>query len=237
MDNSKIDRQDWHGILSNPTFARERLITITGTVFSETRATRGTAKDQISAIFPLSTNPTQGGDFYDLSFTDDDGTEKFFEAKVYNPPAFTHAQGDPIYSFVCELICQKPFIFSKNKVSQTVNYGLYGGVVLPTVLPIPFDGYLNLMTISNSGTFGSPIEITVTGSIINPKILHLESGKFFKLDRTLTNETLLVNSDPGTATISGASVLSDRASGSSFLYANPGSNHFLLMGDDFDVDN
>jgi len=239
VDNSQIARQDWHGVLSNPTYARGRLITIEGFCFSSNandRSTRGTARNIVNELFQLETFPSQGEGFKELSFTDDDGVNKFINAKVYKKPAFSHVKGSPLINFNLDLFAQDPLVYSEDKVSQDSDYGLIGGVALPTVLPIPLSGVLNPATITNAGDFGSPIKITVTGDIVNPKIYHVETGKFFKLARTLSSETLEIDTSLTTATIAGASVLSDRAAGSQWLYANPGVNNYVLLGDDFDID-
>jgi len=238
VQNSRIIRQDWHGIIANPTFARGRLITINGIAYGFNKTDRGTRVAAIENIFQLETFPVQGGNFYNFDFTDDDGVAKRISAKVYTKPEYSNGQGDPFINFRVELLAQDPIIKSQTPVTASGDYGIYGGLLLETTLPEAMDESSGSFSATNAGTFASPVEITITGEIINPKILNVTTGRFFRVNTTLDgSQTLVIDSDARTAKVNGTSVLANRGDGSNWIFAEPGSNTFLLTGDDYDADN
>lgn len=238
IQNSQINKQDFHGIISNPTFARARLIIINGKIFSTTKTGRGSARNTVDNLFQIDNFPAQNQGFKTFAFTDDDGVQKFINAKVYSRPEYDNGQGDAIIDFSVELLAQDPLIRSINMVSQTGNYGFFGGVLLSTTLPISFDSVDGEFTATNDGNFASPCKITINDEIVNPKILNMTTGRFFKLNISMnTGDELVIDSEERTAKLNGTSVMAYREDGSNWIFANPGQNTFVLLGDDYDATN
>ena len=154
-------------------------------------------------------------------------------------PNYTHSRAYPVINFSVQLFAQDPLIRSKTKKTGSGIYGLYGGISLPTILPIPLSSSLNSFVVSNAGNFASPVKATikaVTGNILNPKIWNLTTGQYFKLNRDiLLGETLVIDTELTTAELDGVNVMADRASGANWLYATSGDNTFLLTGDNFEI--
>lgn len=237
--NLQTARQDFHGMVSKPTFAEGRLIPINGEIFSSSKLTRGAVKNIVANLFVIESFPAETDEFKKLEFTDDDGTEWFIWAKVYTMPTYENERGDPIIRFFTQLYAENPLIFSKNLQSANGIYGLWGGTVLPVTLPVALSGAINSFPCVNSGNFASPAKITITGEVINPKVYNLTSGKFFKLNLTVgIGDVLIIDATQATptATLNGVSVLGDRADGSNWIFMNAGTNDLLLAGDDFDID-
>jgi hypothetical protein len=237
--NLQTQRQDFHGMISKPTFAEGRLISVNGEIFDVNKTNRGTIRNIISDLFVIESFPAEVDEFKKLEFTDDDGTEWFLWAKVYNMPRFEHGRADAIIRFFAQLYAQNPLIFSKIDKSESGIYGVGSwGVLLPTTLPIALSAALNSFTCTSAGNFATPAKITITDDIKNPKVLNLTNGKFFKVNVDMVpGDTLVLDTDAVTATLNGVSVLANRADGSDWLFIEPGNNDFVLLGDDFDIDN
>lgn len=239
IENSQINRQDYHGVVSNPTISRGRIIEISGIIYGKNKLERGLRRNIVNSLFQLEGFPLQGEGFYDLEFEDDDGTAKKISAKVFAKPDYENDQGNVIVAFSLQLFSQDGLIRSQALVKESGGYGQIGGVFLPTTLPASLDGSIGKFSITNSGDFDAQVRATITGDIVNPKIINLTTGMFFRIERTITtSDTLIIdtsaNSGRGDATINGTSILSARGQGSNFLYAQPGVNEFILIGENFD---
>lgn len=232
---SETNRQDYHGIIAYPTFARGRVISISGEFFG-TKEQRGVARDSISRLFILENIPDKVSQFKKLEFTDDDGTEWYCMAKVMTLPQYTHNRGDFIATFSLGLLAENPLLFSK--ILKEVNgfYGLLGGVQLPVQLPAQLQGGVNIIELENKGNFATPLLITITGNIVNPSIIHLNTGRVWALNYTLNNQVWIINTETTKSEIDGVNAMQYRKAGSELLYANAGINYFLLIGDDFNYD-
>ena len=247
--NSQIPRQDFHGVISSPTFMEGRLIGINGQIFSSSKSTRGTARKSIQDIFKFQSFPDEDNEFKRLAFDDDDGESWFILCKLFRAFEFSHRRAEPIIDFNGELFAQDPLI--RSSVLQTASgiYGGVGGLNLSVNLPIPMNNALNSFSASNNGNIAAPTKVTitaVTGGISNPKILNYTTGKFYRVITSLAiGEKLIIDSgllgeDPSVTKLdsfgSSTPVQSLRGAGSNLIYVIPGSNDFILLGDDFDID-
>jgi hypothetical protein len=160
--NNTLSRQDFHGVVSHPTFAEGRLISVRGEIFHVDKASRGTIRKTIQNIFKLENFPSRDNQFKTLQFTDDDDTDWFIRAKVYTLPDITHERGDVIAQVFFQLFAEDPLIRSVDLQSVTGNYGLIGGISLPTTLPVALNSSLNSFVATNDGNFASPAKITIT---------------------------------------------------------------------------
>lgn len=235
--NFVTPRQDFHGTISNPTFADGKLIDVSGEIFSTAKSERGSSKNIVANLFKIEDFPAEDNELKRLEFTDDDDTDWFIMAKVYTMPAYDHERGDPIINFSCQLYAPDPLILSADLQTQSGIYGLWGGISLPVELPTDLAGTVNQITCINSGNFAAKATITITGEIVNPKIYNLTSGRFFKINTTMiAGDILIIDTEAATVELNGVNALADRADGSNWLFVNSGTNYFLLTGDDFDID-
>lgn len=247
--NSQIPRQDFHGVISSPTFMEGRLIQIDGQIFDTDKSARGTARKAIQDIFKFESFPDEDNEFKRLAFEDDDGDSWFILCKLFTALEFNHDRANPVIEFNGELFAEDPLIRSSALQSASGNYGLLGGLNLDVNLPISMNQVIGGFTASNDGNIAAPTKVTITattGPIVNPKIMNYTTGKFYKVATSLVvGEKLIIDSGLlgekpsvtkinafGTSTAIGAS----RSDGSNFIYVIPGGNTFVLLGDDFDID-
>lgn len=238
-DNPNQPRQDYHGVVSFPTLSRGRIIKISGQIFSSNKETRGTIRAILDELFRLEDSPRLGVGFYPLTFTDDNNNAWSMQCKVSSVIDYSHDRGSPIINFVVTLFSETGLITSQTEQEVTGNYGIYnsGGVEFDSVLPFAMDGNLNAISVSNSGTIAANSTITIEGDIINPRIYHVATGNYFGLNITLTSgEVLVIDTEALTAEVDGVNVFANRQSGSNWLYIPPGSNQYILTGDDFNFD-
>lgn len=233
-ESSQINRQDFHGTISSPTFGRGRLIPVSGEVFAEEKTDRGTTRKVVEDVFQLEDFPNETDAFKKLEFTDDDGLEWFIFAKVFTKPEFRHERAGAIIEFDFNLYADDPLIRSKVNNTAGGNYGVVQGFVLPVALPAALSGSIEEFTDTNTGNFASPVKFTITGEIVNPRLINLTTGKFWRSIVTVTTgDSLVVDTDAKTATLNGGDILPKRGVGSNWIFATKGLNTFLLTGDDW----
>jgi hypothetical protein len=234
-------RQDFHGSISRPTFAEGKLIPINGQIFSTQKYNRGLGKNIVANLFKISDFPDIDNELKKLEFTDDDNTDWYIMAKPYTMPEYTHNRSEPIIEFSTQLFAPDPIAVSQILKTATGNYGLWGGVTLPTELPVAFmtlSSVLNEFTCTNDGNFAAKTKIIITGDIKNPKIYNLTAGRFFQVLVDMSGaDELIIDSENNTIELNGVNVSAYRADGSNWLFVNAGLNYFLLTGEDFEYGN
>ncbi len=235
--NFITSRQDFHGTISNPTFAEGKMIEVRGEIFSAAKTTRGSVKNIIANLFKIEDFPAEDNELKKLEFTDDDNTDWFIWCKVYSMPEYDHERGEPIITFYCQLYAPDPLLLSTDLQTASGIYGLWGGLTLPVELPEQLSGAINPVTCVNNGNFAAKAVITITGAVENPKIFNLTTGRFFQINTSMVDgDILIVDTEEATATLNGVNVLGARGDGSNWLFVNSGTNYFLLAGDNFDFD-
>jgi hypothetical protein len=230
-------RQDFHGTISNPTFGDGKLISVRGEIFSTVKTERGSGKNIVANLFKIEDFPAEDNELKRLEFTDDDNTDWFIMAKVYTMPEYENERGEPIINFTLQLYAPDPLVLSAALQTASGIYGLWGGITLPVELPIDLSGAINPVTCVNNGNFAAKATITITGEVTNPKIFNLTTGRFFKINTTMTaGDVLIIDTEAASVELNGVNALADRADGSNWLFVNSGTNYFLLTGDNFDYD-
>lgn len=237
-DTVIINRQDFHGVQASPTLARGRIITISGEIFSTSKTARGLARNIIDSLFTLEQSPNGLGVLHALEFEDDDGTEWSILCQVYSLPDYISERGSPIITFTLQLLAPDPLTYATSIESISGVQGIYTGVQLPVTLPIQFLGIIGKESTVNIGNFASPTKITIGGNIVNPKIINLTTGNFWRHERTLSgSDQLIIDTRNTEVTFNGVSDMQNRGDGSNWMYANSGTNYFLLVGDGYNLDN
>lgn len=238
--NTQVQRLDYHGVYLAPTLMQGRVIQISGQIFDTEKENRGIARNEIREIFSIPDFPTRENEINKLEFTDDDGTEWFINCKVQSLPSFDHLErGGPQIDFFLTLIAEDGYIYSKELNSVEGVYGLYGGWQLPVELPDAMDLAINYVDVEVEGTQKSPLKITATGDIRNPKFLNLNNGTYYAFDNlTLTaGKTLVIDPEDFSAKVNGDNVLGLRRQGSTILFLDPGINRIVMIGDNYSFAN
>lgn len=84
------------------------------------------------------------------------------------------------------LRCSSPFwseIYAKSEEIAVWMGGMKFPLTLPTMFAYKSDPRMNII---NKGDIKTPVEITIVGPVINPKITNKNTGEFIKVNRTLT---------------------------------------------------
>ncbi len=84
------------------------------------------------------------------------------------------------------LRCSNPFwseIYAKSEEIAVWMSGMKFPLTLPTMFAYKSDPRMNII---NKGDIKTPVEITIVGPVINPKIINKNTGEFIKVNRTLT---------------------------------------------------
>lgn len=140
------------------------------------------------------------------------------------------------------LICPDPFWHGLTEVEGQTD-GVEALFEFPFSIesPIPFSDYS-----SGGGAFiynpgdlaGIVIEILASGSVTNPRIYHVETDTFFKVNTSLqSGDRLIINTRTDEKSVkrirSGATtnLIAYRANGSTWLTVEPGQNQFTLSAD------
>ncbi len=241
--NSSTSTQDsnsWHGVNISPTYARERLIFIKWEVFAVDRAVRKTAINTITDTFKVSDYPSYENEYKKLEFEDDLWNEFFIYAKVEKMPEYDHERGSIIVNWNCGLIAKD--IYIRSKESNTVIWHLWqlGGLVLDTELPTAMNYALWKITCNNLWNFPSLAIISITAiddEIVNPKILNITTGKFYKLNYTIPQwDTVIFDSENLTVKNGDVSLARYREPWSSWILLSSGVNEIVGTYDNFDYD-
>ena len=229
-------RQGNHGVKAYPTFARGRVVKVSGIIFG-TKEERGERRKKVEEIFRLPFSPKNGEEFKELRFEDDDGVEWKLKAKMLSLPQFTHDLAEYTISFSFSLLAENPVMYSTAEKTITGNYGRILGVSLPVSLPTAFSGTIGEVSGENEGNFPSPVKITISGEILNPKITNLSTGDFWRVEENISApDILVIDTFSQAVKKNGVDVLASRSAGSNWLHHYAGTNFFLLSGDDFSLD-
>ncbi len=135
----------------------------------------------------------------------------------------------------CTFVATDPVKYG-DETSVTIGLGSGGaGFVLPATLPGVLGGgsTSGIGSVPNAGS--TPVEWTcdITGPVTNPRIEHIESGRFLQLATTLAaGQTLTLDSGTGAVLFGGTAPRpSWLASGSRWFTLAPGSNSIRFVAD------
>ena len=141
------------------------------------------------------------------------------------------------------LICPDPFWHGLTEIEGQTN-GIENLFEFPFSIesPIPFSEYH-----SNGGAYvwnpgdmeaGLIIEIIASGSVTNPSVYHVNTDTFFKVTTSLqSGDRLIINTRTDEKAVkrirsgSTTNLIASRATGSTWLQADPGQNTFTLRAD------
>lgn len=237
LRTATFDRVNSHGANSTYTLASGRLFSVEGLIFGDTRAKLATGQNTLNAIILPEMNPTATNrGFYDLSWEDDNGQTVVASAKVYSMPKYKHDIGSDVISFSFELYSEDSFYYKNVTDTNSGGIGRIGWVALGASLPFNLDGVIGMITFASAGNLPAPCKVEIVGTMVNPKILNLVTGEFYKVNTT-TADFILDNRWTSVSVLDGVTDISGyRASWSTQVYVLPTTNQFVVLCDNYSDD-
>jgi len=243
VKNSEIDLQGQHGIWDFFSYFGKRAITFAGIIIGDDEEAVENIKSQIVRVLSLPLQPEEDNDGYvTVSWIDATGAEWSFDAKINRSPKFTRNMKE-IYKldFIFSLKTNNPFILSSDPITGngTRGYYLYG-VTLPTLIPFTIGlSSVNGLTVINDGTMQAHTLIRYYGEadgvVTNPTIHNNETGKVFKMNLTLADDTEYIEIDSKEGTVidqTGADRSADIDDASEFILLKAGTNTIMYTADE-----
>lgn len=243
VKNSEIDLQGQHGIWDFFSYFGKRAITFSGIIIGDDEEAVENIKSQIVRVLSLPLQPEEDNDGYvTVSWLDATGAEWSFDAKINRSPKFTRNMKE-IYKldFIFSLKTNNPFILSSDPITGngTRGYYLYG-VTLPTLIPFTMSlASVDGLTVINDGTMQAHTLIRFYGEaggvVTNPTIHNNETGKVFKMNLTLADDTEYIEIDSKEGTVidqTGADRSADIDDASEFILLKAGTNTIMYTADE-----
>lgn len=250
-----LDKQGEHGTEDSLSYYGPRILPIEGEIWADTQANRITLEKALRKAVSLSVAQDFGGDdgYVLVQITDEDAIPKQIYAKVLEPPKFTliesampEARG---FSFV--LYAKDPTIYAQSLSTATgpESYTTTGFTIQDADLPTFKDGALpsfqddtgNDMSATNSGTFGTPPTMVISGPTTDPIITNSTTDRKMEFSAAggvalLAGETLTIDVGARTVTKTDTGGTETDESGklstdSEWIYIVPGANVFSMFDD------
>jgi Phage tail protein len=206
IKNNEIQRQGQNGYWDFYSYIGKITISFEGIIVAENETNLENMKSQLLRVFALPTQPNLENDGYCyLSWTDLNATQKSLEVKLVSDISFDRdLQEKNVMRFQISLKSKTSYIQSGNGTqpllqSGTRGYLNYGGIFLPTLVPISWNqSNINVLQVNNSlSTTVSPANIRLFGEaqqqITNPRITNLTTGTYCELNTTLLDQNDFVD--------------------------------------------
>lgn len=156
-----------------------RIIAIEGVVIGTDVADFFTKRRALTAAFSINNNN-------DLELTTWDGTTRNYKAKVVVPPMIVYSaeDGNVCYgNFRIELKCEESFVRDENSITDSTGLSSGGGFTIPFALPLSWTASTpDTLTIDNTGDYADYAKFTISGPVLNPKVISLTTGESFQFD-------------------------------------------------------
>lgn len=192
------------------------------------------ARDALVQTIKTAFNPVDGLGL--LTLTMADGITKYAIWCIPNgePQCFAgdgrtrEGSGVGTFKQVVQVNLRAPIPFFMNPVPHTVNISTFsGGLAFPFATPWTFGLASSSILLTNAGNVSTPVKITFNGSITNPRIDNITTGKYIKATMTLNSgETLEIDTAQGDHTVD-YTVGGTTSNG--FQYLDSASEFFLLQ--------
>ena len=248
IKNNEIARTGQVGVWDFNSYYGRLSITFQGIIVAETHQEAEQMKAKMQRVFALPAQPTATNDGYiTIEWTDDDGVSKIVEAKLSQDISFDRRLGDrTTIDFSINLKTKTPYIYSGAVGGGMLSeqgvrgYSSYGGIFMPTLAPISWNGSLqNVLQIDNTASgVDSPTVIRLYGEaqqvITNPKITSLTTGTVMQVAVTLADENDYIELDGINGTIknsAGIDISGSVTAGSQFITLIVGLNDLLYTSD------
>ena len=232
-----INKETYHGQVSSKTLADNRLYTIDGRLFGVDRKSRQNPKSMLDKILIPEWVPTDVDDGFHTLKWEDEWQKYQAEAKIYSMPTYNRNNRDVI-NFRVEFLGQNSFYYSQESYDDinTDAYGTYWWFVLPVTSPFSMDNYRKAWVLSNESGTQTPMKIEVQWSILNPRVVNVDSGRYYGVNRQTSDLVIDNTGDRLIVTDGWINVKSDRIDWSTALYLEPWNNRMALVWDDYTED-
>lgn len=242
VKNAEMDREGQHGIWDFFSFYGKRAINFAGVIVGESEAEVEALKQQMLLVLALPPVPEAGNDgTVTIAWTDANGDDWQIDAKVQSYPRFERGMKQSLQlRFNISLKAKDPEIESQDEFEvtglrgwETVDMGL--PIILPDEIGLVFD---NELTVVNAGTILAHTKVRLygeTGGINNPQIYNETTGKIFKVNIALADETewIEIDSKLGTVVDQNGDDQSGLVDGSSeFILLAVGTNKLVYLSDE-----
>lgn len=239
-----FDNANYHGWYSSATLAGGRLFTFAGKVCALTKEKRWQAWRILMNKLQPEPNPNVLSRwFYDLTWTDDDGSLRTVKAKVFTHPQPSNGVVDPentVIDFVFELYAETEKVYDPVVNTETGGIGTHGGMTLSTPIPDYLSWFAWYIECNNEGNRDAPLKVQVVWSVTNPKIINITNQQSYRLG-TPTNPYTSTNlvydnrnlnnviTERLVVTDNNVDVKKERSSWSD-IYLSPWINYIIVLG-------
>lgn len=201
IKNNEIQREGQNGYWDFYSYVGKISISFEGIIVAENETNLENMKSQMLRVFALPSQPTATNDGYCyLSWTDLNGTQKSLEVKLTSDITFDRELREKnVMRFSIGMKSKTSYIQSGNGTSPLLNSGIrgyvdYGGIIIPTLMPISWNyTNVNVLQINNSlSTTVSPCNVRLYGEsqqqITNPRITNLTTGSYCEISKALLDQ-------------------------------------------------
>lgn len=212
------------------TVAWGRLFSFTGQVFWD-RANAQIWQDTLNNLL------IPDSEFYELTWTDDWGTEYKTKAKVYQMPIYSPTLDNDIVDFTFQLYSEDAeFNWIVDFTATGAIWNLWW-VELGVVLWTELWEALGEIEIINEWNWNAKTRVNIIWQITNPKVLNLNNWEFYKLNTTTGNLIIDNRETPIIVEDNLVNVKEYREAWSVWLTLEPWLNRVIVIWTPFDVDN
>ena len=224
-----FNRNSYHWSNTTNTLASGRLFTFTWKIFWN-RSQSFNGQNILNNLLQLNW-------FNELSFDDDWWNRYKTEVKVFKMPTYKSSLENNIVDFTFELYSESPTLKSFTDKSANGNYWRLWGILLPVELPEEISWNYNWIIVNNLWNHEALTKVTITWSILNPKILNITTWKYYWI--TWTTTSLVINNkvNPLLVEDNWINVKANRTAWSVWLTLQPWNNEIVVLGDDFSYEN
>jgi len=244
IKNNEISSDGQHGIVDFFSYYGKRNFTFDGVIIGEDEQSVEQIKRNVQKVFQLPLQPTNANNGYvEIKWTDADAKTWTIEAKIASPIRFTRNLKQTYrLDFLIQLKAEKPFAFTEDEVaiSGIRGYSELGGIFLPTLAPITWNGNLiGVEQITNTGSINANCVVVFYGEdqgvITNPRIVNLTTGQVMQLNTTISGSGNFIEVDGANGTIvdqNGSDLSGTISPSSSFLELAIGVNDLIYLSDE-----
>lgn len=243
VKNNEVELDGQHGVWDFFSYFGKRTISFSGLIIGEDEEAVEELRQQIIRTLALPAQPDSEEDGYvTIAWTDATGADWSLEAKIDRSPRFgrnlrEHYKLDFMLSFKSA----DPFITGSTDEVEEGERGFNTfGVQFPIELPAVLGEIaIGKIEVENEGTVYAHTKIRLSGeaggTVTNPTITNLTTGKSFTVNVELADETEYVEIDSKEGTVvdqTGADLSDDIDPDSEFVLLKPGVNELMYTADE-----
>lgn len=243
VKNNEVNLDGQHGIWDFFSYFGKRNLSFNGVIIGEDEEAVETLRNQIVSVLALPMQPSGDDDGYcTIEWTDATGAEWQIEAKIARSPRFGREMRQNYkLDFMLSFKTDNPFILSSSSTEEEGTRGYFAyGVKFPIELPAVMGLVaMEAMNVVNDGTVYAHTVIRLYGEeggdITNPTITNNTTGKSFRIETVLADETEYIEIDSQSGTVvdkDGNDLSADISDDSEFVLLKPGNNELVYTADE-----